>query len=156
MFKYIWTIKIMKSEKGITLASLLVYVLMFSTILGFLTTMTNYIYGNLENINSESISAEEFNKFNVNFIKDVKNNKDANISLNDENISIVFQDSVNYNYISSEKAIYRNKVKIADKIIGFSAENIIINNKSVIKISIITGKQNNVFDKTINYAYKYW
>lgn len=146
----------MKNEKGITLFSLIIYVLLFSIILGCLVTLSSYIYGNLDKVNSESYSSEEFNKFNVNFIKDVKNNNDANVSSDSNNTLIVFQDGVNYNYISSEKAIYRNKVKIADKIIGFTAENKTINNKSVIQISITTGKNERGFAKTINYVYKYW
>ena len=58
-----------KNEKGITLIGLILYVLVFTSVLALLVNLTNYIYGNLNKVNNESISSEEFNKFNVNFVK---------------------------------------------------------------------------------------
>ena len=146
----------MNSEKGITLVSLIIYILMFSMIIGLLAGFSSYIYGNLDQINSDSFSSEEFNKFNVNFIKDVKNNRNANINISGNNKKIIFADGTNYDYISSEKSIYRNKVKIAVNIFDFSVTKEQINNKNVLKVIIGTGKNENDFGKTINYVLKYW
>ena len=43
----------MKSEKGITLAILVIYVIFFSIIIGLLAALSTYIYSNLEYINLE-------------------------------------------------------------------------------------------------------
>lgn len=146
----------MKNNKGITLISLIVYILVFTLIIGLLSGMSSYIYGGLDVVNSGSYSSEEFNKFNLNFIKEVKNNTDANISTDNGNTRIIFENGVNFNYIQSEKAIYRDKVKIAEKILVFTAEKEKINKKNVIKITIGTGKDETNFGKTINYVLKYW
>lgn len=146
----------MENQKGITLISLIVYILVFSLIIGLLAGMSNYIYGGLGNVNRESFSSEEFNKFNLNFIKEVKNNHDANISSENDTTKIVFSNGVNFTYVQSDQSIYRNKVKIAENIIHFSAEKDTINKKSVLKITIGTGKDNADFGKTINYVLKYW
>lgn len=146
----------MKKNNGVTLISLIIYILVFSLIIGLLAGLSSYIYGNLDNINSESYSSEEFNKFNLNFIKDVKSNTDANVSSNGDMVKIILENGVNYTYVLNEKAIYRDKTKIAEKINVFSAQKTTINGKTVLKIRIGTGKENTDFGKTINYVLKYW
>ena len=64
--------KRVKAEKGITLVMLVIYVALITVVIGLLATFSNYIYPKLAYINSSSISYEEFNKFNVNFIADCK------------------------------------------------------------------------------------
>ena len=77
-----------------------------------------------------------------------------------DNIIIGFGDGTIYNYISNEKSIYKNKIKIAKNINYFTAIEQNINNKNVIQIKIGTGKDSgnadNDFGKTINYVLKYW
>ena len=65
----------MKSERGVTLVILVIYILMFSVVMGLLATLSNYIYSNLSYVNDNSIDVSEFNKFNMYFIEDTKTNK---------------------------------------------------------------------------------
>lgn len=148
----------MKNENGVTLASLVLYVIVFSIILGLLANLTSNIYGNLSKIDSNTYSSEEFNKFNMNFIKDIKKNEDIRIEKSSSNVKIIFSDGTNYDFISSEQAIYRNKIKIAQKITRFNSERQIINDKIVAKITIGTGYgyYDPDFGKTIKYVLKYW
>ncbi len=148
----------LKKEEGITLTGLVLYVLIFTAILALLVTLTNYIFGNLNNVNNESISSEEFNKFNSNFVKDVKESSNVVITSSSGDYTIVLSNGANYNYVSSEKAIYKNYNKIADNICSFTAEKAVKNNKIVAKVTIATGKNASsaVFGKTINYVLKYW
>ena len=150
----------MNNEKGVTLSSLVIYVIVFSLILGLLVPMSSYMYSNINKVSSDSYSSEEFNKFNINFIKDVKENEDARVEAgNGNNVKIIFSNGVNYSYISSEKAIYRDKVKIAEKISTFTAEKIVENktiDKNVLVIRIGTGVNDTDFGKTIKYVLKYW
>ena len=155
----------MKNEKGITLASLVIYVLIFSATIALLASLSNYIYGNLSKISSEEISSEEFNKFNTYFVEDVKSNSSASISngTGTGDITIKFNDNSTYTYKKSEKAIYKNKEKIARNIAYFTASTESISGtgskaKKTIKVNIKTGKDENkpVFEKTINYVCRYW
>ena len=62
----------MKSEKGITLIILGIYVVVFSIVIALLASLSSYIYNNLGGISDSSIDAVEFNKFNMYFVEDVK------------------------------------------------------------------------------------
>ena len=151
----------MKKESGITLVTLIVYLMIVSAILAALTNLSSHVYKNIGKLGSENLSAEEFNKFNVNFIKSVKSNKKATVTNNNQNVTIVFDDGTTYNYINGENSIYKNKIKIAKNINYFTADVQNINNKNVIQVQIGTGKkdtavENNDFGKTINYVLKYW
>ena len=151
----------MKKESGITLVTLIVYLMIVSAILAALTNLSSHVYKNIDKLGSENLSAEEFNKFNVNFIKSVKSNKKATVTNNNQNVTIVFDDGTTYNYINGENSIYKNKIKIAKNINYFTADVQNINNKNVIQVQIGTGKKdtavgNNDFGKTINYVLKYW
>lgn len=151
----------MKKESGITLVALIVYLMIVSAILAALTNLSSHVYKNIGKLGSENLSAEEFNKFNVNFIKSVKSNKKATVTNNNQNVTIEFGDGTTYNYINGENSIYKNKIKIAKNINFFTAYVQNINNKNVIHVQIGTGKKdtsagNNDFGKTINYVLKYW
>ena len=147
----------MKKENGITLVTLIVYLMIVSAILAALTNLSSHIYKNINKLGIENLSAEEFNKFNVNFVKSVKANKNATVTNNNQNVTIEFDDGTTYNYINGENSIYKNKIKIAKNINCFTAEVKNINNKNVIQVQIGTGKKDTaVFGKTINYVLKYW
>ena len=151
----------MKKESGITLVTLIVYLMIVSAILAALTNLSSHVYKNIGKLGSENLSAEEFNKFNGNFIKSVKSIKQSTVTNNNQNVTIVFDDGTTYNYINGENSIYKNKIKIAKNINYFTADVQNINNKNVIQVQIGTGKKdtavgNNDFGKTINYVLKYW
>ncbi len=148
----------MKKEKGITLIALIMYIIIFSVTIGLLAYLSSYVYSNLDNIGSDSISSEEFNKFNVNFVKDVKESKKVKIENNADEVVISFESGTNYTYKALEKAIYKDKEKIAVNIVSFSAKSGNENNKDIIEVSIATGKDERYpnYSKTIKYVLKYW
>ena len=41
----------MKSERGITLTILVIYIIIFSVVIGLLASLSSYIYGNIKYIN---------------------------------------------------------------------------------------------------------
>ena len=79
----------MKSEKGITLNSLIIYIILITLVLGLLVSISSYFYSNLDYVNDTGKTMFQFNKFNMYFIEDVKNNTDL-YSIEDE--KIVFED----------------------------------------------------------------
>ena len=148
----------MKKEKGITLIALILYVIIFSITIGLLASISSFVYNNMGNINSNSISSEEFNKFNINFVKDVKESKNAVVNSGTNELTIVFESGNQYTYKKQEKSIYKNKQKIANNILSMSAELTTENNKKIIQVNISTGRneKNPNFNKTIKYVLKYW
>ncbi len=151
----------MKSEKGITLIVLSIYIIVFSIIIVLLANLSSYIYSNIENINDSSVDISEINKFNMYFISDIKTNNQADVkTLSDNNqntIQIIFQDGDVYSYVEDEKSIYKNEQKIARNIEAFNAEGYKKNNKTYIQVSIEIGTKDEAnYTKTTNYVLKYW
>ena len=152
----------MKNEKGITLVALVMYVILFSIAITILATISSYIFNNLDNISSEQISSEEFNKFNTYFVSDVKKSTVATVESeeNSDDLTIKLDGGSTYTYKKSENAIYKDKEKIARNIVSFTAkaEKDDTYNKNTIEINIKTGKNEEKpnFEKTIKYVLKYW
>lgn len=149
----------MKKEKGITLVALTVYVVTFIGLMGLLAVITTDFNSGIGKVQHSMTSPEEYNKFNVEFIYDVKQSYYTNIEQAGEDVTIVLDNGANYRYIKNENAIYKNQVKIAKNIVSFNAINEkSTNGKNVIRVRITTGKneQNIVFDKTISYVLRYW
>ena len=152
----------MKSERGVTLIILCIYVIVFSIIIVLLANLSNYIYNNLDNINDSSIDLSEFNKFNMYFIEDVKSNKQALVqNLADDNnnefIQIAFADGDIYTYTIGDNSIYKNNQKIATTIKDFKAEGFKKDEKMYIEITIKLGTEDEAnYSKTIDYVLKYW
>lgn len=148
----------MKKQRGMTLTALAIYIVIFIAVVGLLMSLSTYITSNLQDVNKTLISSEDFNKFNVEFVNDVKQNKNAIIEETPNKVQIIFGNEINYNYIKNENAIYKNHIKVANNVAVFEAKKDIINNKTVIRITIGVGKSadNISFGKTINYVLNYW
>lgn len=145
----------MKSEKGITLISLSIYIMTISIAIGILSIISQYFYSNVSYISEMGKYASEYNKFNMYFIKDIKNNTDV-YSISDN--KIVFDDGNMYTY--SNGAIYRNKIKICSNIkecIFKKIEETDDNNftKKIINVNVLIDGTK-VFAAEDNYVLKYW
>ena len=154
----------MKSERGITLTILVIYIIIFSVVIGLLASLSSYIYGNIKYINDDSVDVSEFNKFNVYFIEDVKSNSqvqiDSQVNSEGKNIvRIVFGDGDIYSFVKEEKSIYKNKQKIAKNIQNFTAVRNQTSDKlkTYIEVNITIGAKDEAnYTKKIAYVLKYW
>lgn len=152
----------MKAERGVTLIILSIYVIIFSIIIALLANLSNFIYGNLGGISDSNIDLTEFNKFNMYFIEDVKNNKQVLVqNLADDNdrefVQIVFADGDAYTYTIGDDAIYKNNQKIASDILNFKAEGFRKDDKMYVEISVRIGTDDETnYTKATDYVLKYW
>ncbi len=152
----------MKSEKGITLIILGIYIIVFSMVMALLANLSNYIYGNLGSISDSNLDLTEFNKFNMYFIEDVKSNNQVLVqNLADENnhefVQIAFEDGDIYRYIIGDDSIYKNNQKIASDILDFKAEGFRKDEKTYVEITVKIGTDDETnYTKTIDYVLKYW
>ena len=145
----------MKSEKGITLTSLVIYIVVATIVIGTMAIVSSFFFSNMNLIKNQDQYAIEFNKFNMFFINDVKKNKTAQV----QNNQIVFEDGTTYQYSSQEQKIYRNNEEIAKQVqsLNFTTENYQVANttKILINVEMSIGDTEN-FNKTIQYVLKYW
>lgn len=147
----------MRKERGITLISLNIYIISMCIIIAALSMISNLFYSNTKYLEDNSKNISEYNKFNMYFIEDVKNNK--NTYQVTENI-IIFEDGTVYTYkADTDNSIYRNKVKICENVgyCKFSETEETVNNttKSIIKVHmVIDGSK--LFETVNEYVLKYW
>lgn len=102
----------MKKEKGITLVSLVVYIIVMVIIIAAMTTIIANFYQNTEAVQGNVQEIVEFNKFNSYFLKEVKtkNNKVDRVDLN----YILFSSGNSFSI--SNNGIYYNNIKICDNV----------------------------------------
>lgn len=140
----------MKDEKGITLISLIIYIILLMMVIVLLTKVSDNFFFNLKYISDNKKYTAEFNKFNMYFIEDIKNNKNT---YKLESSEIIFENGIIYTYKIDEQAIYRNKVKICSNVTncGFlEVENEV--DKNIIKVIIQIKSER--FEN--EYVLKYW
>lgn len=115
----------MKSEKGITLISLIIYVIVMLIVVTTIGTVTSYFYANVKKeYNEEQMQNSESN-LNLYLINDLKNkkiriydvlsNEIQTDSASLTTIRLVYDDSSIIQYTIKEDGIYRDALKIYDK-----------------------------------------
>ena len=157
-----------KNQKGVTLVTLVIYVISILLIISALAIINQIFFNNADLLTESSHNMAEYNKFNMYFLEDVKNNSDAAVleegtavSEEVEGNEIVFKDGTTYIYKEEDSGIYRNKVKICENIEACSFTKKIVTNedidfeKKVIEVSV---DMNSGFDfsTVLEYVLKYW
>lgn len=143
----------MRQEKGITTASVIVYVIIITVAISLLTVVTGYFRNILSKNLKQDKDYEKYITFASYFVQDVqeKGNKVVEIAnLGDHNYVersiyyIKFSNNNAYKFTVKDKTLYRNDRLICDKVdlCRFSKEE--ENGKTKVKVEFLVGK----FDKT--------
>ena len=138
----------MKTQKGITLTSLVIYITIVLIVIGILAVITANLQGNIKEIYAEGTNNAEIDKFNVYFLKEVKKQENE-IDTISEN-EILFTTGNKYTYNSNDKCIYLNDtIKVSENIEICEFDRNLVNEKTVIivKIKAVNGKE-----KTVEYV----
>ncbi len=147
----------MKQEKGITLTSLIIYMILLTFAISMLAVISDMFFSNTKYITESGKYISEFNKFNMYFIEDVKNN---NNTYEVTNHQIIFEDGTIYTYYEApDNSIYRNKVKICNNIAycKFTKTEQKQNNitKNLIQVQMAI-KSSKLFEVKNEYVLRYW
>ena len=148
-----------QNNKGITLISLIVYIIVFTTVIGTVAMITNYFTKNSEQTIISSNGSDEYTVLTSYIVKDVESEEIKDIKIKDEKIldikfadesrHIYEYDNNNIYYISINKDnIIENKIIICKNTsscsfaknesnvsIVVTVNNITYNNKYTIKIA---------------------
>ncbi len=136
----------MKSQRGVTLTSLVIYIVVVLIVLGILATIRTNFQSNLKQINKEGTSNSEIDKFNIYFLKEVK--KQGNDIEKIDNTEITFITGNKYSF--RDNIIYLNgNIKIAENIDKCVFRSELQNGKTVITVEI---KASNSEEKIIEYV----
>lgn len=135
----------MRKEKGITIMSLIVYVIAMVLILVLISRITTYFYKNIDITALDKSPSSQYTKFATAISKET--NIDGNsviMSYNgEENIDqtnyIVFSSGNQYTFKKENNSIYKNKVKICENIDKCSFSYEFVDSKYVITIAFKSG-----------------
>lgn len=142
----------MKSEKAITLTSLMIYIIGMIMIISIVSVLTTYFYKNIKNVGAQINPVAEYTKFNNYFTDEInKNNiKILECANGEKQNYIVFDDGTQYTFVKSNKGIYQNEVKICKDITDCTFEQGMENGNDTINVKITVGEK----DYTNKYTLK--
>ena len=133
----------MKSQKGITLISLTIYVIVMAAVIGVVAIISTFFYSNMNDVNNTINPITEYTKFNTFFSDEVNHSNikvlECGTTSNGQNY-IVFDNGVQYTYIPENRGIYKNHVKIAKGVDNCTFAKNIKNGKVVVEVVFIAGK----------------
>lgn len=143
----------MRNNKGITLTSLMIYLIGLIIVVGIIATITSFFYNNVnvEDLNSDittqytkftSIFSEEINKEN-NKIIDCK----TSIEQSKKTSYIIFSSGNQYTFNNQNKSIYKNKIKICENVDDCEFSYTFVDSKYKIKVKY----KNNIIDNENEY-----
>lgn len=149
----------LKSEKGVTLLTLTIYMIVFTAVLGMMTVLSNLFYNNVYTLQDTVENAGDFDTLNSSLIIDAKAN--TSVRVDESTKTIVFGDDTTYTYNEEEETIYRGKFKVASHVKYFSVTNSTktVDNfqKNILSVKIIVGDSTqNLINQKIDYVLRYW
>lgn len=103
----------MKSERGVTLTSIMIYVIALTVAVLIIGRITNYFYKNINYVANDTAANAEYTKFNSYFTDEI-NIEGNEVELWEENY-ILFGKSQNQ-YTFQSEGIYRGKTKISKNV----------------------------------------
>lgn len=104
----------MKSQKGITLISLTIYIIVMVIVVTVVALISNYMFKNMNSVSEAIDPLTEYIRFNS-FFTDEVNTTGIKI-LDCQNDYILFDNNVQYTFVAENEAIYLNKAKIAKNV----------------------------------------
>ena len=125
----------MKSQKGITLISLTIYITAMTVVIAVMAIISSYFYTNVDETSKNIEPLTEYTKFN-NFFTDEVNHMNIRV-IDCKESYVVFSNNIQYSYIPENKGVYRNNVKICRNVESctFSRKN--QNQKDIIVVTMI-------------------
>lgn len=146
----------MKKENGITLTSLIIYVIGMVIVVTTVSTLTTYFYKNID-INSTNNDTTQYTKFTSVFLEEINKGQNEVIEAktileSDKKVSyIIFSDGNQYTFKEENKSIYKNQVKICENIDNCEFSYKYQDSQYIVQVQLKSGK----IDKTGNNAISY-
>ena len=130
----------MRSRKGITMMSLIIYVSSFLVVAGTIAGITAFFYGNSNLMTQELYSAADYNKLNLYFVKESeeKGNHVTGISpsTGDSVNSLTFSNGDKFTFDSANNLLYYNSICLCEDIQSFKVKKVYGSGKEVLEVMV--------------------
>lgn len=137
----------MKSSSGLTMTSIIIYVIGMIIVVGIIATITSFFYTNVTHLSDNSDDISEITKFHMYFLEETTKSGNSITKLEDNSISFKTGNTFTF----QDQSIYFNHVKICKNVSNLQFQSEVMNGKSYIKVLITIGDTNQ-YTKTTQYV----
>ncbi len=139
----------MKSDRGVTTTSLIIYIIAMTIVVGIIATINSFFYSNVMNIEDESSNISELTKFNMYFLADIKKENNDIIKISEK--AITFSSGNTFTF--QDNAIYLNSIRICENVKNLQFNVNKYTDKNIVNVLITIG-DNMEYTKTTKYVMK--
>ena len=125
----------MKSQKGITLISLTIYVIVMVVLVAIITTLTAYFYKNVDTTSKQDDINKQYTKFLSYFSEEINREENEIVEIDQDNKYIIFSSGNQYTFVPENEGIYQGMIKIVSNIENCKFEKV-QNDDNKIKVTI--------------------
>ena len=143
-----------KNEKGITLTSVIIYIIGMVIVLATIANLTSFFYKNINIEDANYDSTTQYTKFSSLFLDETNNENNYIIdckTTNENNIKlsyIIFSSGNQYTYTNQNNCIYKNNIKICENVEDCDFSYTFADSKYQIKVKFKT----NIIDNETTYT----
>lgn len=137
----------MKNKNGITLVSLIGYVILSMMVISLLTVITANFKKNFNELDVQAVQDIEFDKINMQILKEIQEGNKIDKSLLKNN-ELVFQGGNKYTYVSNDKTLYMNDKIVIAKHLAYCIFS--IEENQILRIVIQIEGKNRVMEYPVN------
>lgn len=106
----------MKSQKGVTLISLTIYIIVMVVLIAIITTLTTYFYKNVDTSSKQDDINKQYTKFLSYFSEEINSEGNEIIEVSEDKTFIIFSSGNQYTFVEDNEGIYQGMIKIASNI----------------------------------------
>jgi len=134
------------NKKGITVTSIVVYVILFFMFTTITSIISSRFNENLFNDRGMAINITEFNKLEYNLLESASNSYNATYETEENITTITFSNSDEYVFDKENQIIYKNGGKLIKHVKDYT----IITNEALLSIDLLLNKYTNQVERNIN------
>lgn len=151
----------MRSERGITLSSVIIYIITMLLVVSIISVITGYFYKNVNTDLSKNSYMEQYTKFNSYFSEEVNQKGNSVIETGSKEETqdgktyktnfIAFSTGTCYTYSEANKSIYKDDMKICTGIDVCTFNSTFDGKMYAIKIEFKAGDFSKIESNALNY-----
>lgn len=125
----------MKNNHGVTITSLIVYIVAMLIVIGIISNLTSFFYRNIFNLEDESANISVISKFDMYFLEEVKNTNNSIVKISENSITFITGNTFTF----QDNTVYLNNIRICENVKSLKLSKEEINKKDVINVFITVG-----------------
>lgn len=103
----------MKNNKGITLMSLVIYLIVLTILIGTVSVFTRQFYSNLNDYVITGNTSENYVRFIAYITKDINSKQYQSLDVTSDRITFNFKDGSRHSYTYKEQSIYFTQIGVS-------------------------------------------